>query len=77
LGDTVIRGGNKKEIIKCETQFHEITYRATKSNVLLETFSRLVDKFQWFRGLALSVPGAALSSLAQHKNAGAYGKERP
>jgi len=66
-GEVVIGEADIKEIIKCETQFHEITYKATKSNVLRETISPLVDKFQWLRGLALSVPGAASSSLSQHK----------
>jgi len=66
-GEAIIREGNIREIIRCETEFHEIMYRATKSDVLLETISPLIDKFQWFRGLALSVPGAAYNSLAQHK----------
>jgi len=50
-GEAIIREGNIREIIRCETEFHEIMYRVTKSDVLLETISPLIDKFQWFRGL--------------------------
>ncbi len=66
-GEETIKEGDIRKIIKCETEFHEILYRATKSDVLIETISPLIDKFQWFRGLALSVPGAASSSLSQHR----------
>ncbi len=63
----IIQEGNIHKIVRCETEFHDILYKAAKSEVLFETISRLVDKFQLFRALALSVPGAAASSLAQHK----------
>ena len=58
---------NIREIIRCESQFHELLYRAAKSEVVYDTVSGLVDRFQWFRALALSVPEAAASSLSQHK----------
>jgi DNA-binding GntR family transcriptional regulator len=66
-GEKMIKEGNIHAIIRCETEFHELLYRAGKSDVLFENISNLVDKFQWFRSLALSVPGAARNSLSQHK----------
>jgi DNA-binding GntR family transcriptional regulator len=66
-GEIFIKEGDIRKIIRCETEFHEIMYRAARSDVLIETISPLIDKFQWFRGIALSVPGAATSSLSQHK----------
>lgn len=66
-GESIIKEGDMRKIIRCETEFHEIMYKAARSDVLIETISPLIDKFQWFRGIALSVPGAAASSLSQHK----------
>ncbi len=64
--EKAIEEGSIRDIVRCETEFHDILYRAAKSEVLFETVSRLVDKFQWFRALALSVPGAARNSRLQH-----------
>lgn len=67
LGERLIADGDIRAIIDCESEFHEIIYRAAKSDLLFETVSTLVDRFQWFRALALSLPGAARSSLSHHK----------
>lgn len=60
-------GDDLRAVIHIESEFHELIYRAAKSEILYDTISSLTDKFQWFRGLALSFPGAASSSLSQHK----------
>lgn len=75
-GENIIREGDIHSIIRCETEFHELLYRAAKSDVLFETISGLVDKFQWFRALALSVPSAAASSLSHHKKIIAFIEEK-
>lgn len=61
------KGGDIRSIIRCESEFHELLYRAAKSDILYDTVSGLVDRFQWFRALALSVPEAAGSSLSHHE----------
>ena len=67
-GERLITEGNDiRAIVRCESEFHELLYRAAKSDILYDTISGLVDKFQWFRALALSVPEAAGNSLSQHK----------
>ncbi len=66
-GESIVKNNNIPEIIRCETEFHEILYKAAKSDVFLEIISPLLDKFQWFRGIAFGVPGTAVSSLSQHK----------
>jgi DNA-binding GntR family transcriptional regulator len=67
-GERLIREGSDiHTIVRTESEFHELLYRAAKSDILFDTISGLVDKFQWFRALALSVPEAAGSSLSQHK----------
>jgi DNA-binding GntR family transcriptional regulator len=66
-GERLIKeGGDIHAIIRSESEFHELLYRAAKSEILFDTVSGLVDKFQWFRALALSVPEAAGSSLSHH-----------
>jgi DNA-binding GntR family transcriptional regulator len=63
----ISQGGDIRAIIRCESEFHELLYRAAKSDILYDTILGLVDRFQWFRALALSVPEAAGSSLSHHK----------
>lgn len=53
-------------IIRSETEFHEILYRATNSKVFIEVISGIVDKFQWLRAIGLSAPGGAKESLDGH-----------
>ncbi len=66
-GERITRGsGDIHAITRCESEFHELLYRAARSEILFDTISGLVDKFQWFRALALSVPEAAGSSLSHH-----------
>lgn len=56
-----------QKIIRHETKFHEILYRATKSEILIDTISYLVDRFQWLRAIALSTEQEAQESLSDHK----------
>ena len=66
-GERIIPEGDIRAIVRCESEFHELLYRAAKSDILFETISGLVDKGHWVRALALSVPGAAASSLSHHR----------
>jgi DNA-binding GntR family transcriptional regulator len=63
----VIQENDISAIIRCETEFHELLYRAARSEILFDTLAGLVEKFQWFRSLALSVPGAAAEAHRQHE----------
>jgi DNA-binding GntR family transcriptional regulator len=66
-GKRIVAAGDVKAIVRCETEFHEILYAAAKSDLLFETISNLVGRFQWLRALALTDPGAAANSLSQHR----------
>jgi DNA-binding GntR family transcriptional regulator len=55
-------------IFRYESEFHELLYRAAKSDVLFETISGLTDKFRWLRAIALSAPGGAAQSISQHRD---------
>jgi DNA-binding GntR family transcriptional regulator len=56
-----------KNILKYESEFHELLYSSAKSLVLSETLSNLNTMFLWFRSVALTMKGAAEESLMQHK----------
>jgi DNA-binding GntR family transcriptional regulator len=67
-GERLIReDADIRAIVRSESEFHELLYRAAKSDILFDVISSLVDKFQWFRALALTLPEKANSSLSHHK----------
>lgn len=53
--------------IRYKTEFHEILYKSTKSEVFIRLISGLVDQFQWLRAVALNVRGGASESISDHK----------
>jgi DNA-binding GntR family transcriptional regulator len=57
---------NLRNVVKHESEFHDIIYRSTKSHVIRETISGLNAKFLWLRSVALSMRGAAEECLIQH-----------
>ncbi|MCF8143459.1 MAG: GntR family transcriptional regulator [Deltaproteobacteria bacterium] len=61
-----IKKNDFPNIIRYETEFHEILYRTTNSKVFIEVISGIVDKFQWLRAIGLSAPGGAQESVAGH-----------
>jgi DNA-binding GntR family transcriptional regulator len=61
LGD-----GNFMKAVKYASEFHEIIYRAARSEVLLETIAGLNSKFLWIRAAALTGKGAVAECVAQH-----------
>jgi DNA-binding GntR family transcriptional regulator len=54
-------------VVRCESEFHELLYKAAKSEVLFETISALIDKFKWLRAIALNTRGGSAQSVEQHK----------
>lgn len=54
-------------IVRCETKFHEILWKSTKSEIFFQIISGLSDKFQWIRAIALSAQGACRESIDDHK----------
>jgi DNA-binding GntR family transcriptional regulator len=55
-----------RNVVKYESEFHEIIYSATRSHVIRETIFGLNAKFLWLRSVALSMKGAAEECLIQH-----------
>jgi DNA-binding GntR family transcriptional regulator len=60
------RDGNLLNAVKYESEFHEIIYRAARSDVVRETISGLNSKFLWIRAAALSKKGTVAQCAAQH-----------
>ena len=56
-----------RNVIRCETEFHAILYKSTKSEIFFQTISGLVDKFQWIRAIGLSASKGARLSVNGHK----------
>lgn len=48
-GQNDIRG-----VARCNTEFHEILYRATDSEAFVEVISHLIDKIRWLLAIAIS-----------------------
>ncbi len=65
--EKAIEDENLHDIIRFESEFHEILYGATKSEVFIDTISHLIDKFQWIRAIGLSAEQGARESLNDHK----------
>lgn len=62
----MVENDDLTNIIRYETEFHEILYRTTNSKVFIEVVSGIVDKFQWLRAIGLSAPSGVQQSLDDH-----------
>ena len=56
----------EKKVIQYESEFHTMLYTATKSEVFIDTISKLSDKFQWLRAIAFRNSENAKRSITQH-----------
>jgi DNA-binding GntR family transcriptional regulator len=55
-----------KRVVFYETQFHQILYTSSRSEVVIETLNLLSDKFHWMRSISLHAPDGAQNSLNGH-----------
>jgi len=62
-----VRENELKGCIRCETEFHEIIYKSTDSNIFYKTISGLMDKFQIIRAIVLFGSDAPALSIRQHE----------
>jgi DNA-binding GntR family transcriptional regulator len=58
--------GDLMSAVRYESEFHEMIYRAARSDVVRETVSGLNSKFLWIRAAALSKKGAVAQCVIQH-----------
>jgi len=63
-----VKQNDLRNIIRYETEFHEILYKSTKSDIFFGTISGLIDKFQLIRAIAMMAPDGSRESVDHHKN---------
>lgn len=54
-------------VIRCNTEFHGILYRATASDVFVRMMSLVSDKLRWLSAISLSVSNGFQDALEDHK----------
>jgi DNA-binding GntR family transcriptional regulator len=62
----IYHGGDLKKIIQSDTIFHDMMYRATKSQAYYQTISSLLDKTIMMRAAAMQSKAGRESSLNDH-----------
>jgi len=55
------------KVMRYETEFHDVLYEATNSDVFLDTMTRHIYKFQWLRVIGLNSYEGAKQSFEDHK----------
>ncbi|ABB16185.1 MULTISPECIES: GntR family transcriptional regulator [Carboxydothermus] len=56
-----------EDIIRADTDFHEVLYRASRNERLIQIVSHLREQIQRFRTASLSQPGRLRLALEEHK----------
>ena len=62
----VYRSGELRKIIESDTKFHDLMYRATRSEPFYQTISTLLDKTIMMRAAALQIQEGRESSIRDH-----------
>jgi DNA-binding GntR family transcriptional regulator len=65
--ETSLQKGDVEEVIRLNTEFHDILYRASESPRLFQIIQGLWDTFYRYRRVILQVKGMARRSLEDHK----------
>ena len=65
--EAYIKKNDFYNIVRCESEFHEIIYKSARSTIFFDTISGLIDKFQWLRAISLKAPGGVANSISGHR----------
>jgi DNA-binding GntR family transcriptional regulator len=57
-----------EELIAIDTKFHDVLYRASRNDRLVQIISNLREQIQRFRSTTLASPGRVKGTLEEHKN---------
>ncbi|HHW44176.1 FCD domain-containing protein [Desulfofundulus thermobenzoicus] len=68
LKTTEVSGKSIDALVESDTKFHEIIYRASRNERLVQIISNLSDQIQRFRTTSLSQPGRTRLALEEHKH---------
>jgi DNA-binding GntR family transcriptional regulator len=61
------RGGDLNAVVQTDTNFHEIIYRASRNQRLIQIITHLREQIQRFRTTSLSQPGRMKIALEEHR----------
>lgn len=54
-------------VARCNTEFHSLLYRATKSEAFVEVISQLIDKIRWLLAIAITYQNGPRESFEDHR----------
>ncbi|MHB8126045.1 MAG: GntR family transcriptional regulator [Desulfitobacteriaceae bacterium] len=55
------------KIVARDTDFHDLVYKASRNNRLLQILANLREQIQRFRATSLAVPGRVLDTIKEHR----------
>ncbi len=58
---------NLKSIVQIDTTFHDIMYKASRNQKLIQMINNLQEQLQRFRSASLARPGRSKTALEEHK----------
>jgi DNA-binding GntR family transcriptional regulator len=56
-----------ERIVAKDTEFHDLLYKASRNNRLLQILANLREQIQRFRATSLAVPGRVLEAVKEHR----------
>lgn len=64
----VSNGQNLDSLVERDTRFHELIYKASRNQRLVQIITLLKEHFQRFRTTSLALPGRGKHAVEEHKN---------
>ena len=62
----LIDEGDIDKIVECDSQFHDVLYRASRNDRLVGIINNLREQFTRFRSITISYPGRIQKSVEEH-----------
>ncbi|NLW24198.1 MAG: GntR family transcriptional regulator [Clostridia bacterium] len=66
--DNETKANNLPNIIRTDTEFHDLIYKAARNSRLLNSINNLREQLHRFRSASLARPGRSETALAEHQN---------
>lgn len=62
-----VSGHDLEALVETDTRFHELIYKASRNERLVQIITNLADQIQRFRATSLAQPGRTKHALEEHK----------
>lgn len=63
----IIEANDLEKLVEVDTQFHELLYKASRNDRLVQIINNLHEQIQRFRSTTLAYPGRMREALEEHK----------